>query len=55
MVKNQNTKLIIIKAIIDNINEIKGINNGKKIIENFSNNYKEFNYLLNHKANKNEE
>ena len=55
MVKNQNTKLIIIKAIIDNINEIKGINNGKKIIENFSNNYKEFNYLLNLKANGNVE
>ena len=42
------------RAIIENIDKIKEINNGKKIIEAFSNEYKEFSYLLNLKI-KNQE
>ena len=53
MINNPNIKLMIMKTIVDKIDEIQGINNGKKIIEIFSCNYLEFNYLLNEKINKN--
>ena len=45
-IKNKDIKEYIMKAIIENIDKIKEINNGKKIIESFSNEYKEFAFLL---------
>ena len=45
-IKNKDIKEHIMKAIIENIDSIKEINNGKKIIERFSNEYQEFAFLL---------
>ena len=54
LIQNKEIKEYIMRAIIENIDKIKEINNGKKIIEAFSNEYKEFSYLLNLKI-KNQE
>ena len=51
-IPSKKVKENIMKVIIKNIDKLKETNNGKKIIENFSSSYQEFNYLLSIKNNK---
>ena len=46
LIQNQNTKERIMKTIIDQLDQLKEINNGRKIIEFLSSGYKEFTHLL---------
>ena len=46
LIQNKNIKERIMKAIIDNFDQLKATNNGRKIIEFLSTDYKEFNNLL---------